>query len=101
MNAECVDALDRPVNTDRNGLPVKPDRAMKRFKAMARKAGLDDRVHLHSLRHTTGAWLAMQGVPMRAIQSILGHSSINVTEQYSHFALETLNSAMEEAFGSE
>jgi len=38
-------------------------------------------------------------VPMRVIQSILGHSSISVTERYSHLAPETLNAAMEETFG--
>ena len=99
MYAEREDDLDGPVFTDRDGKPVKPDRATKRFKAMARKAGLDDRVHLHSLRRTTGAWLAMKGVPMRVIQSILGHSSVNVTDRYSHLAPETLNAAMKETFG--
>ncbi len=41
----------------------------------------------------------MKGVPMRVIQAILGHSSVNVTERYSHLASETLDAAMEETFG--
>ena len=41
----------------------------------------------------------MRGVPMRHIQSILGHSDRNVTEKYSHLAPETLDRAMEETFG--
>lgn len=99
MDAEREGTLDGPVFTDRDGKPVKPDRATKRFKDMARLAGLDERVHFHSLRHTTGSWLAMKGVPMRVIQSILGHSSVNVTERYSRLAPETLTAAMEETFG--
>lgn len=88
-----------PVFTDRHGKPIRADRVTKRFKAMARKAGLDERVHFHSLRHTTGSWLAMKGVPMQIIKEVLGHSSVNVTEIYSHLAPEALDAAMDEAFG--
>lgn len=63
------------------------------------KADLDERIHFHSLRHTTGSWLSMRGMPMRHIQAILRHSDRNVTEQYSHLAPETLDRAMEETFG--
>ncbi len=87
------------VFTDRDGKAIRPDRVTKRFKKMARKTGLDERIHFHSLRHTTGSWLAMQGVPMQQIQVILGHSDSKVTERYSHLAPETLDRAMEETFG--
>ena len=43
----------------------------------------------------------MKGVPMKVIQEILGHSSLSVTEKYSHLAPETLDAAMEETFGEE
>lgn len=89
------------VFTDRGGDPIKPDRATKRFKFHVRKAKLADRERLsfHSLRHTAGSWLAMRGVPMRVIQAILGHSSVSVTERYSHLQPEVMGAAMEEAFG--
>jgi integrase len=87
------------VFTDRRGLPIKPNRISTRFSDMAAKAGLPERVTFHSLRHTCGAWLSMKGVPMRVIQAILGHSSISVTERYSHLAPDTLDAAMKEAFG--
>jgi site-specific recombinase XerD len=72
-----------------------------RFKDMARKADLDERIHFHSLRQTTGSWLAMKGLPMKVIQEILGHLSLSVTEKYSHLAPETLDAAMDETFGEE
>ena len=87
------------VFVDRRGLPIRPGRVTKRFKAMARLAGLDERIHFHSLRHTTGSWLSMRGVPMRHIQAILGHSDLSTTERYSHLAPETLDRAMDETFG--
>ena len=93
--------ISRPVFTDRDGAPIRPGRVTTRSKDMAREAELDERIHFHSLRHTTGSWLSMRGVTMRHIQAILGHSDRNVTEKYSHLAPETLDRAMEETFGSE
>lgn len=87
------------VFTDRNNEAIRLNRVTRRFKAMARKADLDERIHFHSLRHTTGSWLAMRGVPIQQIQAILGHSTSNVTERYSHLAPDTLDRAMEETFG--
>lgn len=93
--------LGPPVFLDGRDLPPKPSRMSKRFKFYVRKAKLPERERLsfHNLRHTTGSWLAMQGVPMRVIQQILGHSTIQVTERYSHLSPEVLVKAMEETFG--
>lgn len=39
----------------------------------------------HVLRHTAGAWMAQDGVPMLEISRRLGHSSVQVTERhYAH-----------------
>ena len=39
----------------------------------------------HSLRHTCGAWLAMAGAHPKAIQTVMRHSSINLTmDTYGH-----------------
>ena len=102
MHEARTDDLDGPVFTDKNDNPIKPDRVSKRFKFFVRKAGLKnaDRLHFHSLRHTTGSWLAMRGVPMPVISKILGHSSTDVTEVYSHVSQDVTVQAMEEVFGS-
>ncbi len=39
---------------------------------------------IHTMRHTYASHLAMGGVGIRTIQELLGHSSIAVTEIYSH-----------------
>ncbi|WP_118831056.1 tyrosine-type recombinase/integrase [Salinibacter ruber] len=87
------------VFTDRNEKGIRPGRVTKRFEKMARKADLGERIYFHSLRHTTGSWLAVQGVPMQHIQPILSHSDSTVTEKYSHLAPKTHDRAMEETFG--
>ena len=87
---------------DANGDVPQPDRVSKRFKFYVRKAKLSDREELsfHFLRHTTGSRLSMQGVPLRVISEILGHSNTQVTEMYSHFSPEVMDRAMEETFGT-
>jgi integrase len=49
----------------------------------------------HDLRHTVGSRATMQGVPLRAIQELLGHSSIQTTERYSHLAPDYQRSTVE------
>jgi len=62
-------------------------------------AGLDDRLTFHSLRHTTGAWLVSEGVPLKVVQAILGHSTQRVTKKYAHLAPDSLGTATEKTFG--
>ena len=55
------------------------------LRLLNREAGLRDR-SLHSLRHTAGVQLAADGVPMNAIQSLLGHATITTTGIYTELA---------------
>ncbi len=44
------------------------------------------KIRFHDLRHTCASLLVMAGVSLRAVQQQLGHSTITVTEKYSHLA---------------
>jgi site-specific recombinase XerD len=58
---------------------------------LARRAGIDKRVHPHGLRHTHAAALAREGVPVNVIQAQLGHRSLATTDRYlRHIAPEEL-----------
>jgi len=48
----------------------------------------------HSLRHTFCTWLVESGVPLAHVQQIVGHSSITVTEGYSHLTANNLQTAV-------
>lgn len=61
--------------------------------AIATNAGLVD-VGWHTLRHTFASHLVMRGVPMRAVQDLMGHSSIKQTEIYAHLAPGYVNRSM-------
>jgi integrase len=49
------------------------------------RAGLDLRLRPHDLRHTCASLLAAEGWSMVEVKEQLGHSSITVTEKYTHF----------------
>jgi len=51
----------------------------------AERAKLAD-VTWHTLRHTFASQLVMRGGPLRAVQELLGHASIKMTERYAHLA---------------
>ena len=48
----------------------------------------------HTLRHTFGSRLAQRGVPMREIQELMGHSSLQVTMRYAKLAPRNLTAAI-------
>ena len=72
------------VFTSSIGTPLEPRNLFRRFKALLSKAGLRD-VRFHDLRHSAASLLIAQGVPMRAVMEVLGHSSISTTaDLYTH-----------------
>jgi site-specific recombinase XerD len=77
-----------------NGFPYSVDYLSKSFKKCCRLAGIDERIHLHSIRHSSASYLVQNGIPLMMVKSILGHSSISTTEIYSHVTLESLQQAV-------
>jgi integrase len=71
-------------------VPGKPFKDIpKEWEECLKKAGIDD-FHWHDLRHTYASRLVMAGVPIYTVQTLLGHSTIKVTERYSHLSPEHL-----------
>lgn len=64
------------------GLMLEPAYIRSLLPRIARKAGIEKRVHAHGLRHSHAFELANEGVPMHVIQQQLGHSNLSVTNRY-------------------
>jgi len=56
-------------------------------------------VRFHDLRHTCGSWLAQAGVPQGHIAQVLGHSTLRMSERYSHLAPANAIAAVEKLEG--
>jgi integrase/recombinase XerC len=77
-----------------NGRTLDEHWITRKFKSYARKAGLNEKLHFHSLRHTFATWLVQEGVSIYEVQKLLGHSNISVTQVYSQLAASELHSAV-------
>jgi site-specific recombinase XerD len=65
-----------------------------RIKALAKTAGLTQRVTPHVLRHTAATALMESGVDIRFVQRLLGHQSIATTQLYTHVSDRALKTAI-------
>jgi len=64
--------------------PVSRNAVSKAMNNAARNAGLDFRVYPHLMRHAFATHLLEDGVDLRTVQVLLGHSSMRSTMGYVH-----------------
>jgi integrase len=77
------------VFTSNVGTPVEPRNVNRSFTKLIEKAGVRP-VRRHDLRHTCASLLLAQGVPLRVVMEVLGHSQIAVTANTYTHVLPTL-----------
>jgi integrase len=51
--------------------------------------------HFHDLRHTFASRLAMKGVDLYRVQTLMGHKTPEMTKRYAHLNPDTLREAVE------
>lgn len=59
------------------------------------RARLRRTLSVHSLRHSFASWLVMDGVPLRTVGELLGHTNIAMTARYSHLSPSHLQEAVD------
>ncbi len=66
------------------GAPLSRSRVWQIVRERARRAGIDEPVHPHQLRHSFATHLLGGGADLRVIQEMLGHADISTTQIYTH-----------------
>lgn len=109
LNESCIEAINnylaiRPIDAkDKKALFISKRKNRMSNRAIQHmidryleKAGLDTSIYsTHKLRHTAATLMYKYGnVDIRALQEILGHSSVSTTQIYTHIDNERLRSAV-------
>ncbi len=77
-----------------DGRPIEPRDDYDQWRALLKAAGLRG-ARPHDARHTAATLLLEQGVDIRVVQEILGHSSLAVTKRYTHVTSKLSRAAAE------
>ena len=62
----------------------------KTVKHYARAAGIKNNVSTHTLRHTCATHMLRNGAPVRHLQEMLGHESLDSTQIYARVTINDL-----------
>lgn len=75
--------------------PLSTRKAYEIVRQWGKRAGLLRPINPHALRHSYATHLLSDGADLRVIQELLGHSSLQATQKYTHLSLEELARMME------
>ena len=90
-------AVDRPLFRGARGGPLAPAVLQRDMRRLRGALGLPDTATPHALRHSFATHLLGRGGDLRAIQELLGHSSLSTTQIYTGVDAARLLEAYEAA----
>lgn len=82
---------------NRNGEPLTPRYIQMVTKKYAKEAGINKKVTPHILRHSFATHLLKNGVDIRVIQQLLGHSNLSTTQIYTNVDMDTIKTVYDKA----
>lgn len=82
--------VDSPVFISKQGQRLTPRQIENRVKLQAQRAGVNVDLHPHLLRHCFASHMLSNSGDLRAVQEMLGHSSLSTTQIYTQLDFDRL-----------
>ena len=82
----------------RKGFKLERNGIAHTFKKQIRALELNPAFKFHTLRHTFASWGVQNGISIFTMSKLLGHSSVTVTEIYSHASPDLLRESIGKIF---
>ena len=79
---------------NKRGTPISRVMVFIVIKNLAEKINLNKNISPHTFRHSFATHLIEGGADLRAVQQMLGHSSITTTEIYTHLDQQYLKESL-------
>ena len=86
-----------PLFTNANGKRLTTRTVQNVVKRWALSVGLDPSISPHTLRHSFATHLLDGGADLKTVQQLLGHTSLETTQIYTHVSIQKLKEVVEQA----
>ena len=95
MKQICLEPTKSFLFQSYNGKPFDKSFITRKFKYFVKRAGLNESLHFHNLRHSFITELLRKEVSIYKVQKLAGHASVKTTEGYAHLVVDDLREAVE------